>query len=273
MGYVRMVPGTIWDNHKMLVYASDWIVYYTVGHNLYESSPYTFLRSFWFDALAKGAASASHWSTIAKVEFALLEGIFVPWYLLVGVSVAGAVLSYTAHKDQVDAALRQVPRVLRLLQDFYARYPRLFTKIAWSVAKEVFGDLPKGIEAEDIAFFLGRLVQRDWLRGATEGGLLVESLTVRKFITVIARTAGLVAAAHLPKIAARGVEAAVDQRVDEWRAAMAAEGVTMSEEEARVLLRELAAHPDSAQRLKTLQAAMQDVLPALEALAKSMRVY
>ena len=54
---------------------------------------------------------------------------------------------------------------------------------------------------------------------------------------------------------------------------MAAEGVTMSEEEARVLLRELAAHPDSAQRLQTLQAALQDLLPAVEALGKSMRIY
>ena len=272
-GYVRLVPGTVWDNHKLLVYASDWIVYYTVGHNLYESSPSTFLRTFWFDALARGVASASYWTTVAKVEIALLEGIFVPWYLLAAPSVAVALVSYAAHPDRVHAGVRQAVRVIQLLWDFRGRYPRLFDRIAWSVGKEVLADLPKGVEAEDIAFFIGRLFHIDWVRGFTEGGLLVENLTVKKFAKVVATTALLVAGAHLPKIAKHGVEAALDQRVEEWRAAMAAEGVTMSEEEARVLLRELAAHPDSAQRLQTLQAALQDLLPAVEALAKSMRMY
>src|SRR4029079_15038238 len=87
--------------------------------------------------------------------------------------------------------------------------------------KEVLADLPKGVEAEDIAFFIGRLFHIDWVRGFTEGGLLVENLTVKKFAKVVATTALLVAGAHLPKIAKHGVEAALDQRVEEWRAATA----------------------------------------------------
>jgi len=42
----------------------------------------------------------------------------------------------------------------------------------------------------------------------------------------------------------------------------------MSEEEARVLLRELMIHPDAAQRLNVLHAALQDLVPAVRALSQ-----
>ena len=91
------------------------------------------------------------------------------------------------------------------------------------------------------------------------------------FVRLALKTAALVALAHLPGAVARGVEERVADRVRELRARMAGEGVTMSEEEARVLVREFMAHPDAEQRLRVLEAAFQDLAPALRALSDALR--
>jgi hypothetical protein len=63
-GPVLMTPGTIWGEDKPLVLAAPMTVYYTIGHNLYESSTSPFLRAYWLDALSAGARRLSiGWSS------------------------------------------------------------------------------------------------------------------------------------------------------------------------------------------------------------------
>jgi len=212
LGPVLLTPGTIWGEDKLLVLATPMTVYYTIGHNLYESSTSTFLRAYWIDALSAGAKRAEHWVIIAKVEIALLEGIFVPWYLLLGISAAKLGLFYLAHREVVNAAIRQTPRILGLLDDFYQRYPVLFEHLAYNLGKQVFVSIPRGVDAQDVAFFLGRL-----LHGATE----LPEVTLTAFVRLALKSATLVALAHLPGAAARGVEERVADRVRELQTSMA----------------------------------------------------
>jgi outer membrane protein OmpA-like peptidoglycan-associated protein len=261
-GGVLLTPGTIWGEDKLLVVATPTTVYYTIGHNLYESSTSMFLRAYWIDALAAGARRAEHWVVIAKVEIALLEGIFVPWYFLLGISAARLGVFYLTHRELMNTAIRQTPRVLRLLVEFHERYPVLFDHLAFNLGKELIVSIPQGIGAEDVAFFLGRLLH---------GAAGLPEVTLAAFVRLALKTAGLVALAHLPGAVAHGVEERVMDRASELKAKMAEEGVTMSEEEARVLVREFMAHPDAEQRLKVLEAAFQDLAPALRALSDALR--
>jgi hypothetical protein len=261
-GPVLMTPGTIWGEDKLLVLATPMTVYYTIGHNLYESSTSTFLRAYWLDVLSAGARRAEHWVVIAKVEVAFLEGIFVPWYFLLGISAAKLGVFYLTHREVMNTAIRQTPRVLELLVDVYRQYPVLFEHLAYNLGKQLIVSIPRGVGPEDVAFFLGRL-----LRGAA--GL--PEVTLMVFVRLALKTATRVALAHLPGAAARGVEERVADRVRELRELMAREGVTMSEEEARVLVREFMAHPEAEQRLRVLEAAFQDLVPALRALSDALR--
>jgi outer membrane protein OmpA-like peptidoglycan-associated protein len=261
-GPVLLTPGVIWGEDKLLVLATPQTVYYTIGHNLYKSSTSTFLRAYWIDAFSAGARRAEHWVVIANVEIVLLEGIFVPWYLLLGISAAKLGIFYLTHREVMNAAIRQTPRVLGLLVDFYQRYPVLFEHLAYTLGKQLIISIPRGVGAEDVAFFLGRL-----LRGAAE----LPEVTLMAFVRLALKTAALVALAHLPGAAAHGVEERVTDRVKEVRESMAREGVSMSEEEARVLVHEFMAHPDAEQRLRVLEAAFQDLVPALRALSGALR--
>jgi len=62
----------------MLFYAAPLYVWYAIDDRIYEWGTGDFLRDEWFSALSEGARRASHMVTIAKVEFALLSGIFAP---------------------------------------------------------------------------------------------------------------------------------------------------------------------------------------------------
>jgi hypothetical protein len=266
MGWVVMTPGTMWDVDKMLVYASEMTTYYVIGDSLYESSTATFLRSYWFGALAEGARRAEHWITISKVEIAFLEGIFVPIRVSLLVAAVRLAFLYVTHKEIFHAVFRQAPQVMGLLWDLAWQHPRLAGQLVKTALKELFSSALSGIGPADVAFFLGRL-----LHGKRSGalGLQVElpaEVTLRVAARIIGKTAVLVFAAHALPMAAHDVTARLEGKVGEMRSLMAAEGATISEEEARVLLRELMIHPETAHRLTVLQAALQDFVPAVRAL-------
>jgi hypothetical protein len=124
LGAVELKPGTIWSGNKLLFYAAPMYVWYAIDDRIYEWDTGDFIRDEWLNALSVGAGRAAHWITIAKAEFALLSGIFVPWYLLLGMSCAKAGLFYSANKNSVNKAMEEAPKVIRLLQDLKLRSPR-----------------------------------------------------------------------------------------------------------------------------------------------------
>jgi hypothetical protein len=258
MGPVELKPGTIWSGNRMLITASQSSVIYAIDDRLYEWGTGAFVRSEWLNALSVGASRASHWVTISQVEFALLSGIFVPWYVLLGLTCARAGLFYKSNQRLVDEAFRQAPTVLKLLQDLKRRSPTLFNVLMKTAVKELVAELPSGVTGEDVAFFIGRVI-----RGA---GTAAPGLTLGGLAKIVATVAALVTVTHLPSIAAHAVAHAASQKATELQRALKNAGYTVSEAEARGILSELLAQRDTAAMLQQLENACRALLPTLEQL-------
>jgi hypothetical protein len=242
----------------MLIVASPSTVVYAIDDRLYEWGTAAFVRDEYLNALSIGASRASHWVTVAQVEFALLSGIFVPWYVLLGLSCARAGLFYKSNQRVVDDAFRQAPKVLKLLQDLRRRSPTLFSTLARSAAKEILVNLPSGVTPEDVGFFVGRVI-----RGVAGAG---PDVTVGAIVRIVGTVAGLVTATHLPAIAAHGVSHAAGQKAVELKRALTAAGYTVTDAEARAIIGEVLAQRDTAALLKELDLACRALLPTLNQL-------
>jgi hypothetical protein len=274
LGHVELRPGAIWDNKKMLVYASPTTVLYAVGDNLYESWTSVFIFAEWLNALGRGAERATGMIYLAKAEMALLEGIFVPWYTALGLIPAKIAVFYIGHRNTVDRALKMAPKVLRLINEFKKRYPSLYKKIRNTLGKEILRDLPSGVTAQDIAFFIGRLICGFLIPKSASKLLCRGNLTEVAWVPIIkliAKTAILVSAVHLPFIAVHGVEKAARNKATELQKNLAEVGIVLSKEEARTILKELLQHRDTAKKLQDIQTSMQELLPVLKQLEKAFQ--
>lgn len=262
LGDVELRPGAIWSDNKMLVYAAPLYVWYTVGDRFYEWSTSLFIRDEWLTALGQGAARAMGMVYLAKIEMAFLQGLFVPWYILLGVSVAKAGLFYHNHKQQVDMAWQKTPAMIRLLNEFKTRYPTLFDKLLMSAARDLLFDLPSGVTGEDVAFFLGRV-----FKGV--GGL--PEITLGAVVHIIAKVAAIVTATHLPSMAAHVIAKAAQRSANTLKASLAEAGILVSEEEANIILRELLSRRDTVQKLEEVRQTSEQLIPILNQLTAAWR--
>lgn len=261
MGDVELRPGTIFSNNKMLVYATPMTTYYTIDDRLYEYGTSDFIRAEYLNALSAGAARAMPMVYLAKAETALLMGIFVPWYGMLGLTAAKIGLLYSTNKREFNVALQKAPIVLRLLQDLRQRHPTLFKKLMTTAAKEVLFDLPSGVGAEDVAFFIGRVIR---------GIAGLPDVTMGALVKLVRNVALMVAGLHLPSIAAHGVAASAARRAETLRMQLASQGIHISREEANTILQELISDRDSLRKLQELEKACNELIPVLKQLAAAI---
>jgi hypothetical protein len=260
-GPVELKPGTIWSGSRILVSADTVFVRYTVDDRLYEWGTTFFLRNEWFNAAGRAVAQAEFFTYIAAFEIALISGLYVPWYLLLGVSVASLSLNYHHNRETYNAALKQGPPILRLLSDLRRRSPTLFDKLATTAAKEVLVNLPSGISGEDVGFFLGRVVRG--ISGAPE-------VTLGIVLRTVLRVAVIVGAIHLPAITAEAIKNAARANAAELQSKLAEEGITLNNAEAERMLSEVLAHPDSVKKLQELEQGLGELIPLLERISEAL---
>jgi hypothetical protein len=261
LGDVELRPGTIFSNNKMLIWPTMSTVYYTIDDRLYEYGTADFIRGEYLNALSAGAANAMPMVYLAKAETALLMGIFVPWYGMLGLTAAKLGLAYTGHKKEFELAFQKAPVVLRLLLDLRRRYPKLFSKLARSAAWQVVTDLPSGVSAEDVAFFIGRVIKG--VGGAPE-------VSLGAVVKIVASVAGIVALLHLPSIAAHGVATSAERNALALREQLARQGIHVSKEEAYTILHEVLSKHDALRNLQQLKDACNDLIPLLKQLAAAI---
>ncbi|HET7543790.1 MAG TPA: hypothetical protein VFK05_28155 [Polyangiaceae bacterium] len=262
LGPVTLKPGAVWGGNKLLFYPAMLYVWYAVDDRLYEWGTGDFVRDEWLNAMSEGARRAAHWEAIGQAEFALLTGIFVPWYLLLGVSVAKAAAFYYDHKGPMNKAMELAPRVINGLIALHDRYPTLFNKMASRGAKELLVNLPKGVTAEDVCFFIGRVIK---------GGAAAPELTFGAAVKMITVTLALVTAAHLPGIAVHGAKSALSTKAVEYRTKLREAGYEVSDEEIRLMIRDFEARPDTKQFFEQLEKDGKALKPVLDELAKSLK--
>jgi hypothetical protein len=262
MGTVRLNPGSIWRGNRMLLNPAPLYVWYTIDDRLYEWNTALFVRDEWFSAMSEGAASA-HWLVIlGEAEMALLVGIFVPWYIMLGVSCAKLGIFYLTHKQAVNDAFKYSPEVIRALLALRESHPVLFHKLMVQAGKDVLSNLPGSVSAEDVAFFLGRVI-----KGALEAA---PELTLRGLLDIAIHVAKLVAVVHLPSVTARAVGAAASTYADQLKSQMEAAGFTLTKGEAESILSEALAQPDTSSKLKALEDACNKLKPSTEVIGRAL---
>jgi hypothetical protein len=238
-------------------------VAYMIGDRLYVWGTGNFIRDEWLNALSTGAQRASHWIPIAQAEMALIQGLIAPWYLLLGLTAAKIGLFYAGHKQQVDTAFQHAPTVLRGLQYLRQRHRRLFDKLLLTAGRDLVTELPSGVTGEDVAFFVGRV-----LKGV--GGL--PEVTLGAVLRVCATVAAIVTATHLPGITAHAAAATTARAATDLRGQLAAQGISISDAEARAIYHDLKADPNVVGKLRELETACRQLAPILQQLQGAVRV-
>lgn len=259
---MELRPGTLWTGERMLVSATSMTVCYTIGDRLYEWGTSQFVRDEYLNAMSVGASRAMPMVYLAQVEMALLQGIFVPWYLLLGLGVAKVGFFYKRNQREVDEVFRQTPTALRLLQELRQRHPKLFAQFTKTAVKEIVADLPAGVTGEDVAFFVGRVIK---------GAAGLPELALGSVVRLAATVGGIVAATHLPGIAAHGVAAAAKDSAAEIRTRLAEQGIAVSDVEARAMLQDLRSDREVVQKLRQLETVSRDLAPLLSRLQVALR--
>jgi hypothetical protein len=261
MGDVELRPGQLFSQDRLLIYPSWSTVYFTIGDRLYEMGTSAFLRDEYLYAMSMGAQKAAWLIPIAKAEMALLTGIFVPWYLMLGMFCAKTTAIYLEHKDQFAVVWKHGPKALSALQKLRSKHPTLFSSIVRKVATEVITNLPSGVTGEDVGFLIGRI-----LRGVD--GL--PQVTVGALVKVAAKVTLIVGALHLPNVAAHAAEAVAHQKAEEFRTELRDAGYDVTLPEAKQILREAMEQKDLESTLDEMEKAFKALAPSLETIEKAL---
>jgi hypothetical protein len=259
LGALEMVPGAIWRGNRMLVLVQGPTTYSTIDDRLYEWSTSDFARDEWLGATKEAASSAKGWVVIAHAEMALLCGMFVPWYLMLGMTCAKVGVFYSTNKTTVDQAITVSRRVLPMILDLRSRNPVLFKTLRTSITQRTLAELKRGhgVTADDIAFFLGRLIQ---------GAANAPEMSLRVLLRIFARVAILVTATHAPSIIVHAAYSAADRAADDLQRHLKAAGYTVTVDEASEILREVRNDPNGVYNIKQIETALNALLPFLATL-------
>jgi len=260
-GPVKLVPGTVWDGNKMLVMTMGLTTYYTIDDRLYECSTSDFIRAEWLAAYQRGVASAAPWVAVAKAEMALVCGIFVPWYVLLGMSCAKVGIFYASNKESMDKAIKLTPKVVNDLRALKRKFPTLFKMIENKIIHEIWLELRQGhgVTAEDVAFFVGRVIR---------GAGMAPEVSLGLVLKIVIQVGLLVTATHAPGMVVHAAESAAHRTEEELKEFLASMGYSITAAEAKDIMKEARGHVADAD-LKALETDLKALLPSLEDLSQA----
>lgn len=126
---------------------------------------------------------------------------------------------------------------IAILLLYRIRYPLYFKKLLFTAVKEVLVNLPNGVTAEDVAFFIGSVIGRKGLmKGAPDISLGIILRTATRIGSVITLT-------RLPSITLKAVKEAAEKHSGELQKILAEAGLDISREESKVLLEQVLKGP------------------------------
>ena len=252
-GVVDLVPGSVWQGNRVLIDCSDMVVHYMVGTQLYEWNTQSFVRDAWLTGMGIGASQAQWLVHLAKVEREFAMGLFVPVAGIIGLTCAQILVVYANHRKAFAIVQKHASGIIADLRILRRENPTLCEKVLAKVGGEIVSHIPDGISAEDIAFWLGRI-----LKGAI--GALPD-LKATKLAKILVTVTAIVGLTHSLGISARSGQAAVKQADVETTLKQLQVAVT-SADAAKIAL-ELNAAKDSKQALKRLQESITAVMPSV----------
>jgi hypothetical protein len=286
LGMVELRPGTIWDGERMLVYASPNNVFYTVGDQLYECGTAGFVQDRWPNLKGR-------WSQdlpvvyLSHAEASLLQSLFVPWYMVLGMDAAAVGLFYSENRSALESALGESPYVLQMLIECRRRYTRLFDSLPVTTdAGLTMTALPFNLASENVALFIARAI-RSSSPGKTLGAVRRIAITVidiiKQLVVVLqglfifvlaAKAVGVILVAFGIPIGAYLLGINYDDLKEKAMKAysvvlierLSEEGYDLSEPEAKGILEELIWDPHAVMRLEDMETAVRRIIPVMEQL-------
>lgn len=158
-GLVELSPGLIWASDHLLVYASPQEVFFTVGNQLYVLPTERFIKQYWSTSTTPAFTQSSR-LRLAQDEREILQSIFVPWHITLGMSAASIGLFYATNRAILEQTLHLAPALLQILNTCRYRYHKLFMPIPSSTdAGVAINNLPLRCTREDTAYFIARLLK------------------------------------------------------------------------------------------------------------------
>lgn len=261
-GGVRLESGMVLPSGRMLIYVSSHKLVYLELDRLYLFGTQAFIRDENFIAMARGVKSAEWFVTVAQFEVTFLIGIFVPFYLLLGLTAGKSAIIYYSHKKEFDLAFKYAPRIIINLIHLREKHRTLFNKIAFQSLKEVINNLPSGITNEDIAFFLGRCIK---------GAAGLPDIALRPLLKVIIKTALAVSFTHLPSVISHTMANQARSRLEYLDNKLKQAGIYANHHELHLIIRDLDQDKHFKERLRQLESDCISLIPVLETLKGIIR--
>jgi hypothetical protein len=257
-------PGTIWNDHSILV-SADWTyAYYLKNGDLYQWNTSQFMRDELLTAWQQGVSSASTWIYLSDVEISLLAGMFVGplepiWVgplVLAGATFVDSGLKLYHNRAQVSSAYQASFKVVSALGCIRANSPELWDQLEKATFNAILDELMKGPSLKTVAFWLGRIMRGVAMKMAPD-------LVLGGIIKIAGTVAGILTALHAPGVVGQALENAIAGKVADIKSAFAGQGVQLSDEDAKALLRSMQANDQVLNCLNELGDALNALQPLL----------
>lgn len=286
-GLVELSPGSIWQGDHLLVYASPEDVFFTTSDMLYSLPAQKFIEQHW-PTPTTPVNQEKNEVVLALDEREVLQNIFVPWYVTLGMSLAKIGLFYSRNRDTLERALYLAPALLQILNTCRYRYHKLFMPIPSSTdAGFAIKGLPLKCSREDIAYFIARLLKTSKPPEKTLGSVerivsntvaivlkTIDDLEKLFYIVVSYNATKIVLMYFFPPIGGlmpwvdydEVKETAIRENSQYLAARMGEEGYFLSESEATEILRDLVNDPGTILKLRDLEALLIRFIPVISRL-------
>lgn len=160
---------------------------------------------------------------------------------------------YADHREAFRVVCEQLPGILSDLRTLRRENPTLSSKVFEKVAGELFTHIPEGVSAEDLAFWLGRVLK---------GVGALPDIRATALTKALAIVTSLVALAHAPGMAGRGTVQAIKHA--DVETALKKVQIHIDQIVATMIARELTQAQESPQALSRLQSSLTKVLPYIQ---------
>jgi hypothetical protein len=287
-GLVELSPGSIWQGDHLLVYASPEDVIFTTSDMLYTLPSQKFIEQHW-PTPTKPINQEKRELVLAQDEREVLQNIFVPWYVTLGMSLANIGLFYGRNRDTLERSLCLAPALLQILNTCRYRYHKLFMPIPSSTdAGFAIKGLPLKCSREDIAYFIAKLLKSstkppEKTLGAVERIVASTIAVVLKTIDALEKLFYIVVSYNVTKIVVMYFfppigemmpwvdydevkETTIAEYSQYLAARMGEEGYFLSQSEATEILRDLVDDPGTILRLRDLEALLIRFIPIIKRL-------
>lgn len=263
-------PGAIFNDDTLLVDVDTAFARFMRRGDLYEWSTSQFLRNEYLRGWQRGVQTAETFVELTYIEISLLAGIYVNIVFTVGAGMVDSGLKIYKYRSEADRAFQAMWK-LKSGRDCVAQTaPKLLSELEsmafWAVVRE----LPRQINARQVAFYLGRLLRGTANLGFDPAIVQAPVTSLLGLAKVILTATVLVGSWDTAINTPPAIEAALTKATKDLLEALEAESITVSDPQARMILEELRAHPDAIECLRQMREAILEIIPLLELLAPSL---